>query len=75
LFNIQKEICSSVSLYLEALSPESVPVPIIAAGVSQIHMLKPCMFDHASVDRDPHQFTFDNLINHTCNLSGNDHPA
>jgi hypothetical protein len=74
LFYIQREICSPVSFFLETPSPESVPLFIIVVGVSQIHFLRPCVRGHSYMDCDPHQFTFEDLINHSCNFSENWHP-
>jgi hypothetical protein len=75
LFNIQRETCSSGGIYLDALSPESVPLFIMANGVSQIYIPKPFVHGPHFVDRDPHQFPFEDLTNPPCSFSGNDHPG
>jgi hypothetical protein len=44
-------------------------------GVFRIYIPKPFVHGYHYVDRDPHQFPFEDLINPPCSFSGNDHPG
>jgi hypothetical protein len=73
-FNITREIHRSVGIYVEALSPKSAPLLIIAIGVSHIYMLTPFVPGHDDMDRRPYQLAFGDLTNPACNFSWSDHP-
>jgi hypothetical protein len=60
-FNITREVYPFVGIYVEALSPESAPLLIIAIGVSRIYMLRPLVPGHDDMHRHRHQLTFEDL--------------
>jgi hypothetical protein len=72
-FNITREVYSSVGFYHEALSLRSVPLFIIAIGVSQNYIRKPFVSRRSDMDHHPHQLSFKDSTNPACNFSCGDH--
>jgi hypothetical protein len=57
-FNITREVYPFLGIYVEALSPKSAPLLIIAIGLFHVYMLRSFVPGHDDMDRRPHQFPF-----------------